>query len=160
MKKILLITLGLVISTGAAFASGTHDGGHASKMAVGKPGEAGHENRTIQISMKENDDGDMLFEPNTFNVKKGETIKFVVKNDGELEHELVLDTHKEIMKHKAVMEKFPEMEHDDPNSVRLEEGKSGEIFWTFSNSGKFEFACLIPGHYESGMKGDIKVASH
>ncbi len=159
MKRILVATLGMIISTGTVFASGTHDDGHADTMAVGKPGQAGDENRTVQVSMKETDDGDMLFEPNSFSVKKGETIRFVVKNDGELEHEFVLDTHKEIMKHKAVMDKFPEMEHDDPNSVRLEEGKSGEIFWTFSNSGKFEFACLIPGHYESGMKGDIKVAS-
>ena len=72
----------------------------------------------------------------------------------------MLDSHKEIMKHKAVMEKFPEMEHDDPNSVRLEEGKNGEVIWTFSNGGKFEFACLIPGHYEAGMKGAIKVSTH
>lgn len=159
MKKILLLSLGMLVSTNYAFASGTHDGGHAEKMAVGKPGKAGHENRTIKIIMKETDDGDMIFIPNHFSVKKGETIKFDIKNKGELEHEFVLDTHKEVMKHKAVMEKFPEMEHDDPNAVRLEEGKSGKIYWTFSNSGKFEFACLIPGHYEAGMKGDIKVSN-
>ena len=160
MKKILLITASLLASTAIVYAGGTHEGGHADKMAVGKPGKSGHENRTIEITMKETDDGDMIFEPNTLKVKKGETIRFIIKNAGELEHEFVLDSHKEIMKHKAVMEKFPEMEHDDPNSVRLEEGKNGEVIWTFSNGGQFEFACLIPGHYEAGMKGAIKVSTH
>ena len=56
------------------------------------------------------------------------------------------------------MAKFPEMEHDDPNSIRLEPGKTGNIVWKFTNAGKFEFACLIPGHYEAGMKGDLSVA--
>ena len=62
------------------------------------------------------------------------------------------------MKHKAVMEKFPDMEHADANSIRLAPGKTGEIVWTFSNAGDYVFACLIPGHYESGMKGNIQVS--
>lgn len=56
-----------------------------------------------------------------------------------------------------MMERFPEMEHDDPYSVRFESGSSGEIVWTFTNAGSFEFACLIPGHYEAGMHGPILV---
>ena len=31
------------------------------------------------------------------------------------------------------------------------------MIWTFTNAGTFEFACLIPGHYESGMHGPISV---
>jgi uncharacterized cupredoxin-like copper-binding protein len=58
------------------------------------------------------------------------------------------------------MEKFPEMEHDDPNAVRLVEKTDGEVIWTFSNAGDFEFGCLIPGHYESGMKGTVTVAAN
>lgn len=56
------------------------------------------------------------------------------------------------------MEKFPEMEHDDPNSIRLSAGQSGEIVWKFTTDGEFKFACLIPGHYEAGMHGDVSVA--
>jgi uncharacterized cupredoxin-like copper-binding protein len=55
------------------------------------------------------------------------------------------------------MEEFPEMEHDDPNAVRLEPGATGEILWTFSNTGTFEYACLILGHYEAGMYGPATV---
>ena len=60
-------------------------------------------------------------------------------------------------KHKALMEKFPEMEHADPNSIRLEPGAKGEIIWKFSASGEFQFACLIPGHMEAGMQGPVLV---
>ena len=55
------------------------------------------------------------------------------------------------------MEKNPEMEHDEPNGKRLEPKKSAEILWRFSKAGTFEFACLIPGHYETGMKGVVVV---
>ena len=43
----------------------------------------------------------------------------------------------------------------DPNSIRLAPGTRGEIIWNFANAGELGFACLIPGHYDSGMKGDI-----
>tara|TARA_R110002020_G_scaffold402013_1_gene612200 strand:+ start:52 stop:459 length:408 start_codon:yes stop_codon:yes gene_type:complete len=49
--------------------------------------------------------------------------------------------------------------HDDLNSVRLDPGMDGEVIWSFANAGSFEFACLIPGHYDSGMKGKLTVAA-
>jgi len=49
------------------------------------------------------------------------------------------------------------MEHDDPNGKTLDAGKSTEILWRFSKPGTFEFACLIPGHYEAGMHGTVTV---
>lgn len=161
MKFVTSSALLLVLLGTTAFAAGTHGGGHDdSQMAVGQPGKASEVSRTIEVIMKETDDGEMLFEPKEINVKKGETIRFTVMNKGELEHEFVLDNHENVMTHKAAMSKMPEMEHDDPNSVRLDSGMDGEVIWTFSNAGPFEFACLIPGHYESGMKGDITVAGH
>ncbi|RYG39958.1 copper oxidase [bacterium] len=151
----------LVALSAPVLASGAHEGGHG-EMAAGKPGKPGKASavdRTIEISMKENEDGQMLFSPSEIKAKKGETVRLVIKNTGETDHEFVLDTPKEIVEHKALMEKFPEMEHDDPNSLRLAPGATGEIVWTFSNAGSFEFACLIPGHYEAGMHGDVKVSS-
>eukprot|EP00913_Durusdinium_trenchii_P026861 g25196.t1 len=123
-------------------------------MAVGEPGKKAQVTQTIRISMKETPDGKMVFTPNGFKVRKGQTIRFTVKNDGELDHEFVLDREDKVMEHKAVMEKFPEMEHDDPNAIRLAPGKSGEIVWKFTNDGVFKVACLIPGHYDAGMHGD------
>lgn len=132
-----------------------HGDGHDAEIAIGKPSEV-HDARMVMVSMKETADG-MVFEPSALSFKAGETVKIMISNAGELEHEFVMNTPEEIIDHKTMMERFPEMEHDDPNSVRLDAGASGEIIWTFTNAGSFEFACLIPGHYEAGMHGPILV---
>jgi uncharacterized cupredoxin-like copper-binding protein len=162
--KDLLITTALTFALSApAFASGAHDGGHdadqandATAMMVGMAGDAAKVDRTIDVTMRETDDGEMVFEPKAFDIERGETIRFNVMNKGVLEHEFVIDSVEGNAAHKILMEKM-EMEHDDPNSVRLDEGGSGEVVWTFANAGTFEFACLMPGHYESGMHGPIIV---
>ncbi len=162
--KLTTLTILTVLVAPPVFAAGTHGGGHDMEdsemmMDYGRPGSADEVDRTINIAMRETDDGAMLFEPNEFSFKQGETIRFNVTNKGELEHEFVIDTMKGNAKHKKAMAMM-NMEHDDPNSVRLDPGKSGEVIWKFANTGNFEFACLIPGHYESGMHGPIKVGSN
>lgn len=132
--------------------------GHGEAMAVGEPGKKAEATQTIRVTMKETADGKMIFAPNTFKVRKGQTIVFAVRNVGELDHEFVLDQEEKVMEHKAVMERFPDMEHDDPNAIRLAAGKSGEIVWKFTNDGMFKIACLVPGHYDAGMHGDVTVA--
>jgi uncharacterized cupredoxin-like copper-binding protein len=86
-------------------------------------------------------------------------VRFVVRNSGQLEHEFVLGTEKELKKHYAVMKKFPGMEHADPNMVTVAPGKSGEVVWRFTKTGKVDFACLQPGHYDAGMKGAVTVTA-
>ncbi len=162
MKTALFLNAGaaLLLASGA-FAAGTHDGGHEqsqTEMAIGAPGESDKAKRTVNITMSEQPDGSMVFQPAALNVKAGETIRLKFYNKGEVDHEFVMDTYDSIMEHKDQMAKFPEMEHADANSIRLQPGNRGEIIWTFANTGKFGFACLIPGHYEAGMKGDIVVA--
>ena len=157
MKKYLLAAA-LAALASSAFASGSHEGGHGEESLAGEPGKKSKVTQTIQVTMKEADDGEMLFMPASVKVKEGQTVRFAIRNSGETDHEFVLDTEEEVMEHKKVMEKFPEMEHDDPNSVRLAPGKTGEIIWKFTKSGNLKFACLIPGHYEAGMHGDLAVA--
>ncbi len=157
MNRLRLLLPALLLFASPALASGTHDGGHDAMMAIGKAGEAARAKRTVTITMTESDDGQMLFKPAVLKVKEGETVRIKFINKGETDHEFVMDGHDEIMKHKDLMQKFPEMEHDDPNAIRLAPGAKGEIIWTFAKAGGFEFACLIPGHYESGMRGDITV---
>ncbi|MEI2302222.1 cupredoxin domain-containing protein [Ensifer sp. MJa1] len=141
-----------------ALAGGNHAGGHGEAMAVGEPGKKANATQTIRVTMKETEDGKMIFTPSTFKVRKGQTIVFAIKNAGELDHEFVLDQEDKIIEHKAAMEKFPEMEHDDPNAIRLAAGEQGEIIWKFTNDGAFKIACLVPGHYDAGMHGDVTVA--
>lgn len=159
MKYTILAGLSLLISAGAAMAGGTHSGGHDVTMAVGEPGDKAKVTQTVRITMKETDDGEMLFTPSTFKFRKGQTVKFSLKNIGETDHEFVLDAKDKVMEHKALMEKFPDMEHDDPNAVRLAPGESGEIVWKFTNDGTFMAACLIPGHMEAGMHGPVQVSN-
>jgi len=100
---------------------------------------------------------DMRFAPERIEVKLGETIRFVHRNDGKTLHEFVIGTKQELDKHAAMMRKQPGMEHDEPYMAHVAAGKSAEMIWTFNRAGEFDFACLIPGHYEAGMVGKIIV---
>lgn len=155
MKSLLLIVATLMTAS-AAFAAGTGEHSH-DEMEVGRPGIEAEVTRTINVRMYETEDGEYLYEPRDLAIKAGETISFVIVNDGESPHEFVLDTMPKNAEHMELMAKFPEMEHDDPNAVRLEAGEKGTIIWTFSNAGTFEFACLMPGHYEAGMRSPVAV---
>ena len=128
-----------------------HHPGHDDTF--GKPGDPAKVSRTIEVDMTDA----MRFTPAKINVKKGETVRFAVKNSGQLKHEMVLGTAKELREHAELMKKFPEMEHEDPNQLSLEGGKSGELVWRFTRSGTFDFACLQPGHFDAGMRGKIAV---
>jgi uncharacterized cupredoxin-like copper-binding protein len=108
---------------------------------------------TITIEMSDN----MRYTPSNIQVKQGETVRFVVKNVGQVKHELSLGTEKELLEHLEQMKKFPDMEHDEPGKVTLQPGKQGEIVWQFTKAGGVNFACLMPGHYEAGMKGTVQV---
>ena len=157
MNKLLLTTaLTFAIAT-PAFAAGTHGGGHGhDMMSIGSPAE-GEIDRTIAITILETEDGAMVFEPDQLEFKAGESVRIVVTNSGELDHEFVMDSSEKNLEHKAMMQKFPDMEHDDPQSKRLKAKQNGEIIWKFTKAGEFEFACLIPGHRELGMHGKIIV---
>ncbi|MGX1309067.1 putative cupredoxin-like copper-binding protein [Amorphus suaedae] len=159
IKVLAVCAMAVAIASTPALAAGKHAGGHDDEMAIGKPGAAADATRTIRVRMDETDSGMMIFEPSKIEIQKGETIRFEVTNAGELEHEFVMDAPDANEKHKAVMARFPEMEHADPNAIRLTPGADGEIVWTFTEAGTFEFACLIPGHYESGMHGPLVVTT-
>lgn len=109
--------------------------------------------RTITVKMGDN----MRFTPARIEVKQGQTLRFVLRNDGQLLHEFVLGTKTELDAHAALMLKFPDMEHDEPYMAHVPPGKSGQIVWQFNRAGEFEFACLIAGHYQSGMIGKVSV---
>ena len=126
--------------------------GHGAEL--GKPGDAKKVSRTIEVGMGD----DMRFTPASINVKRGETIRFLVKNNGALTHEMVLGTMKELKEHAEMMRKNPEMEHADPNAVTVEPGNTGTLIWQFTKAGKFDFACLVPGHFEAGMVGKVIVS--
>ena len=121
----------------------------------GIAGDAKSAKREITLTM----DDSMRFTPNVITVKQGETVRFVIKNQGKQLHEMVIGTKKELDAHAALMVKFPTMEHDEPYMAHVSNGKSQSLVWTFNRAGDFEFACLIAGHYQAGMVGKISVVA-
>lgn len=122
--------------------------------AFGRPGDPKNVTRTFRLSGTDK----MRYTPDALQVRQGETVRIIVKNDGKILHETVLGTMKELNEHYELMKKFPDMEHDEPHMVHLKPGETGEIIWQFTKAGEFHFACLIPGHLEAGMIGKIMVA--
>lgn len=129
------------------------DRARAEQKQFGIAGDPKNATRTIKVSMSDR----MRFTPNSITVRHGETVKFVVTNRGKVLHEMVIGTMADFKEHAALMKKFPGMEHDEPHMAHVRPGKTGEIAWTFNEPGDFNFACLIAGHFESGMLGKITV---
>ena len=121
----------------------------------GIAGDAGAATRTVDVRMGD----DMRFSPDRMTVRRGQTLRLRVRNDGQQMHEYVLGTPAENAKHAELMIRFPDMEHDEPYMAHVPPGQTREIVWTFDRAGTFEFACLIAGHYQAGMKGIITVES-
>jgi uncharacterized cupredoxin-like copper-binding protein len=157
-----IFTLIFMVLMGIATVATAHENQkHASKMVAAKKeqkpwgvaGDVKAAKRTIEVSMTDN----MRFTPDNIEVRQGETIKFVIRNNGKMMHEMVIGTKKELDEHAALMQKFPNMEHDEPYMAHVAPGKTGELVWNFNRPGEFDYACLIAGHYQAGMVGKIKV---
>lgn len=172
----LAVIAGTVFATSATLAAGKHAGGHGhAAFEFGKPAKAADATRTITVVMRDN-----LYEPEAISVQSGETVRFVIRNEGEFVHEFNLGTAAMHAAHQAEMMMMVEhgvlepdrinhermkmdmgggktMEHDDPNSLLLEPGKSGEIVWSFTTATGLEFACNVPGHYDAGMVGKLSI---
>jgi uncharacterized cupredoxin-like copper-binding protein len=155
-----LIALALTASlvAGQAWA---HSEKHGKKTAAigteeksfGKAGDPKKTVRTINVDMSDK----MRFTPSALTIKQGETVKFIVKNSGKTLHEFVLGTKKELQEHAELMKKHPGMEHDEPYMAHVAPGKTATVVWQFTKPGEFHFGCLLPGHFEAGMVGNINV---
>jgi len=129
------------------------DASKVEATAFGREGDPERVSRTVRVGMADN----MRFTPSAITVKRGQTVKFVVHNDGQVLHEMVLGTTDALKEHAELMKKFPGMEHADANIAHVKPGENGEIVWQFTQPGSFEFACLQPGHFEAGMVGKVVV---
>ena len=147
-------------------------GHHA--VGIGQPGKAKEVTRTLAVVMNDN-----YYEPENLVVNEGETIRFSLSNNGKQVHEFNIGTaamHKGHQKEMMMMVQHgiiqggklnrdmmkmdmgngQTMEHNDPNSILLAPGESGEIIWAFNQKADLEFACNVPGHYEAGMSGKVE----
>ena len=127
--------------------------GPVSASRIGQPGNPSEVSRTITMTMSDA----MRFTPDRIEVRKGETIRFVLQNEGRLRHELVLGEPEALRRHAAMMQMMPDMQHSGPNMASLAPGERGELIWKFTRAGTVTFACLQSGHLEAGMRGAIAV---
>ena len=164
-----------VLSASVLFASPAMAAGEHGGAGAGQPGKKSAVARTINVTMYDN-----YYEPAEITVKEGETVRFIVTNKGGLVHEFNIGTPQAHVDHAPMMQTMVdhgiieadhinwdvarEMQktmghgmHEEPNSVLLEPGKSGEIIWQFPDHATIEFACNVPGHYDAGMSGEIKL---
>lgn len=154
---LMVAFVGLVVAAaGPASAHGDHEHGREI-FAAGEPGDPARPAKAVAVTLEEKPDGTMVISPARLDVALGDQVRFEVKNAGRVTHEFMLDSIAQNARHKLAMQKNPEMEHDDPNGKTLDPGSSTQILWRFSKPGSFEFACLIPGHYEAGMHGIVTV---
>ncbi len=164
MYRATVLAFGLAASSfGVAYGHGEKHAGSSSKKSAaaaneetsfGRPGDPEKATRTVKVGMNDQ----MHFTSGHVHVKQGDTIKFVVTNQGKIMHEMVIGTMKELRKHAEVMKKHPGMEHDEPYVAHVSPGKTETIAWQFTKAGEFHYACLIPGHVEAGMIDRISVA--
>ena len=133
--------------------SNTFTKGEQQDWGIAAPVQAA--TRTVEFTMSDR----MRITPDTLSVRLGETLRIVIRNEGAMRHEFVPGTKPALEAHAALMMRFPNMAHDEPYMAHVEPQRSGEIVWTFNRAGAFDFACLIPGHYQAGMVGTIAVAA-
>ena len=125
----------------------------ARETAFGRAGDPKKAARTIDIVMSDK----MRFTPVALTVKQGETVRFRVKNSGQTMHEMVLGTMQELKAHAEMMQKHPGMEHEEAWMMHVAPGKTETMLWQFTKAGDFHYGCLVPGHFEAGMIGKVKV---
>jgi uncharacterized cupredoxin-like copper-binding protein len=153
-NRAFLAVLPLLAIALSGLSAGTH--AHEGAFSAGKPGNPKRPYKTVTVSMHEGE-GKMYYAPERLEVKRGEQVKFVIKNEGLLAHEFILADTAANLKHAVLMQKYPDMEHDDPNGKTVQPSNTAEILWRFTKRGEFEYGCLIPGHREAGMTGKISV---
>ena len=158
MKRLLLAMLLAHSPLAAAHGEKGHapakaDYSKAEETPFGRAADPRKAKRTVRVEMTDQ----MRFHPAEITVRRGEIVRFVPVNKGQVMHEMVLGTMDELKKHAEMMKKHPTMEHDEPHMAHVAPGKSGEMGWQFTRAGEFYYGCLIPGHFEAGMIGKVTV---
>ena len=134
-----------------------HSHGEADSQSTATELRAWVVHRSVEVRM----DDQMRFTPNRLDVRAGETVRFVVHNDGKTEHEMVLGSEEDIKAHALAMQKGAGQGHAHNHgggvAITVAAGQRGELVVKFDQARTLEMACLIPGHYEAGMRGTVNV---
>jgi uncharacterized cupredoxin-like copper-binding protein len=149
------LLVGAALGAFASIAAAQGHAGHGlAEKAFGQKGDPKKVSRTIDLDLSDA----MRFAPAELSVKQGETVRFRLKNSGKVMHEMVLGTMQDLKSHAATMRNESGMDHHgEAGVVHVAPGKTASLVWQFTNPGEFHYACLVPGHFEAGMVGNIRV---
>jgi uncharacterized cupredoxin-like copper-binding protein len=154
------LAFAMMLTAGSAWGHGDTDRAKkdvqtlsTEETAFGRQGNPRKATRTVNITMADT----MRYAPAELTVKKGATIRFVIRNNGKLMHEMVIGTMADLKQHAELMKKHPGMVHDEPHMAHVAPGKTETLVWQFTKAGSFHFGCLEPGHFEAGMIGKVEV---
>jgi uncharacterized cupredoxin-like copper-binding protein len=113
---------------------------------LGEPGDPAEVDRTVAVTADE-----FSFDPDSVDVSVGDTIEFVITNEGQSQHEFAIG---------AQHQHDPGMVHDASSGGTgpLQPGEERTLVWSFTEAGETSFACYIAGHNEQGMTGTITVS--
>ena len=157
---LIAVLVSMAFGPAPAFAHGEakHDKKAAKPISMeekefGREGDPTKVMRTVRVEMSDK----MRFTPDSLTIKQGESVKFIVRNNGKVMHEMVLGTMKQLKEHAEMMRKHPTMEHDEPYMAHVAPGRTESMVWQFTRPGEFYYGCLVPGHFEAGMIGRLTV---
>ena len=124
--------------------------------AAGQPVKGKWKSTAVTVVLSEQG-GKLVISPNRLRFKQGEVVKFSIRNDTAVKHELVLGTATENLGHAESMRISPDIEDHEVNGRVMNPNSTAELQWQFINTGTFEFACLVPGHAETEIRGEVIV---
>lgn len=119
----------------------------------GIAGQSSAVGRRVSIRMLDR----LRFEPSHLSIRLGETLKIAIVNTGVVMHELAIGTPEALAEHADLMRRYPDMAHEEAHVIHIPPGRRGTLVWHFNREGAFGFACLVPGHFDAGMRGTILV---
>jgi uncharacterized cupredoxin-like copper-binding protein len=168
LRYALTLLLSACLAASGALAVAAESGAHGSRQhgiaaqknrkptverPYGREGDPRKVERTIRIDMSDA----MRYFPDQVRIKRGATIRFALRNNGELPHEMVIGTMDELKQHAQLLRAHGDMAHDEPNVAHVAPGATGRMVWQFTRAGEFYYGCLVPGHFDAGMIGTIVV---
>lgn len=135
---------------------GTQPSGETQRFRFGRPGDPATADRTIEVVQLDT----FRFQPAAIGVEMGETVTFVVTNEGQSPHEFVIGDEMFQQEHESEMKDMAgALMPDEPNAITVTPGGTKSLTWTFTKSGSMQFGCHVSGHFAAGMVGTISVSA-
>jgi len=101
-------------------------------------------------------EGDFYVRPQRTTFQVGQPYLFAVGNEGAAVHEFVIEPAGKV---DEPLEADVNGEERESEIEDIAPGETAELEWTFTEPGRYQFACHIPGHFEAGMVIEVEVVA-